>query len=243
MVFHHRADHELHLSTDIQRIQAPDAWEAERRAWRIVIHLNLVRAVNTILDALQSEVAQTSSHYPNSPPLDPLSDSDDDHDIVFRQPPASPPPPSRASSHLLERYGALRLQFAPLRRVEEDLKMALGAGADEITDVGSSHGHGMVATPFDATSTHSSSMSSSDGHRRQASGREFFVRSHNAWKSTVANGRVSRPGSRRGGGQSPKGENSEVIAMFRADIKMLWKDEGVREVLARQKITLGDSAE
>ncbi|KAI0088277.1 guanine nucleotide binding protein, alpha subunit [Irpex rosettiformis] len=229
---------------NIQRIQAPDSWEAERRAWRTVIHLNLVRAVNTILDALQSEVAQVSSFHPNSPPLDPLSDSDDDHDLSFRQPPSSPPPPSRVPSHLLERHSALRLQFAPLRRVEEDLKMALGAGADEITDVASSHGHAMVATPFDATSIYSTSMSSNDSHTRRSRGREPSVRSHDAWKSTVVNGRTSTsPGARRGTGSSPKGENTEVIAMFRSDIKALWKDDGVREVLARQKVILGDSAE
>ena len=31
---------------------ARQAWEAERTSWRTVIHLNLVRSVNTILDAL-----------------------------------------------------------------------------------------------------------------------------------------------------------------------------------------------
>ncbi len=123
--------------------------------------------------------------------------------------------------------------------MEEDLKTALGAGADELPDFASSQGHGMVATPFDATSIYSTSFSSTDSHTRTR-GREFFVRSHNAWKSTVVNGRASSPTSKRGGGSS---ENVEVVAMFRADIKMLWKDDGVREVLARQKVSLGDSAE
>jgi guanine nucleotide-binding protein subunit alpha len=33
---------------------ARQAWEEERMSWRTVIHLNLVRSVNTILDALEN---------------------------------------------------------------------------------------------------------------------------------------------------------------------------------------------
>ncbi|KAI9442671.1 G-alpha-domain-containing protein [Lactarius indigo] len=43
-------------STTVKNFQmscAPKAWEEERMSWRTVIHLNLVRSVNTILDALE----------------------------------------------------------------------------------------------------------------------------------------------------------------------------------------------
>ncbi|KAI0692725.1 guanine nucleotide binding protein, alpha subunit [Cytidiella melzeri] len=222
------------------RIQAPEVWEAERIAWRTVIHLNLVRAVNTILDALQSEVAWASSaHTTNSPlhesmSLSPRGLSDED-DFEFQEPPPpSLPPPSQASTLLAERYTSLRLQFAPLRRVEEDLKMALGAAADETNDVASSHGHDMVATPFDATSV----LSSSDSHGRRAREREFCVRSHEAWKNTVIEPRSCSP--QRGSSTS---DSVVVLARFRADIKALWRDDAVREVLRRQRVALEDSAE
>ena len=38
--------------TDIQLIQAPETWAAERASWRIVIQLNLVRSIRTILDTI-----------------------------------------------------------------------------------------------------------------------------------------------------------------------------------------------
>ncbi|KAH9067983.1 G-alpha-domain-containing protein [Lactarius deliciosus] len=36
-----------------QMSYAPKAWEEERMSWRAIIHLNLIRSVNTILDALE----------------------------------------------------------------------------------------------------------------------------------------------------------------------------------------------
>jgi guanine nucleotide-binding protein alpha-1 subunit len=221
--------------TDIQRIQAPEVWEAERSAWRTVIHLNLVRAVNTILDVLQQEVMQVSSYHGMVDDARTVSPGlSDDEDFIFRE--ASPPssPQSQASSLLTNRYAALRLQFAPLRRVEEDLRMILGAAADEVVDVASSHGHDMVASPFDAASIHSSA----DGHTKRGRVREFFVWSHTAWKSTVNEPQTNSP--KRG---SPTSESTDVIATFRGDIKALWRDDAIRAVLSRQKVTLQDSAE
>jgi hypothetical protein len=37
-----------------QMLHARQSWEAERMSWRTVIHLNLVRSVNRILDALEN---------------------------------------------------------------------------------------------------------------------------------------------------------------------------------------------
>lgn len=140
--------------------------------------------------------------------------------------------PSDASSstpiHLSDRYSALRLQFAPLRRVEADLKMALGAAADEVTETTSYSN--MVATPFDSVS----SRPLSPQHRK----REFCVRSHDAWKSVLVEPHLPSP--RR----SPlSAESSEVIAVFRSDIRVLWRDGTIRDVILRRRIALEDSAE
>jgi glucose-6-phosphate dehydrogenase assembly protein OpcA len=42
------------LHTVFQMLYALQGWEAERMSWRPVIHLNLVRSVNRILDALEN---------------------------------------------------------------------------------------------------------------------------------------------------------------------------------------------
>ena len=41
---------------DFQLTYAPQAWSAEKLAWRAVIFLNLVRAINTICDAVRREI-------------------------------------------------------------------------------------------------------------------------------------------------------------------------------------------
>ncbi|KAH8983906.1 guanine nucleotide binding protein, alpha subunit [Lactarius hatsudake] len=41
-------------SFHLPNVVRPKAWEEERMSWRTVIHLNLVRSVNTILDALEN---------------------------------------------------------------------------------------------------------------------------------------------------------------------------------------------
>ncbi|KAI0342360.1 G-protein alpha subunit [Trametopsis cervina] len=225
---------------NIQRIQAPDAWQAERNAWRTVIYLNLVRAVNQILDALAAEVAAAttvvSSPRSEALSMSPRSAASDDEDFDFSISDSWPPSPPMAASQplsgLSERYAALRLQFSPLRRVEDDLKMALGAAAEDLSDMSSSSNHGMVATPFDIASVRSSSESQC---RKQ---KEFFVRSHSAWKSTVNQPRPDSP--KRG---TIASDSADVISMFRADIRALWRDDVVRQVLHRQRVILDDSAE
>ena len=74
---------------DIQRIQAPETWAAERASWRIVIQLNLVRAVNTILDILSTELTT---------PGDPLSRADSFSHLAS---------PARKHTHTFSRPTAL----------------------------------------------------------------------------------------------------------------------------------------
>jgi hypothetical protein len=91
--------------SDFQMRYARESWKQERKSWRAVIHLNLVRCINIILDALQSEMNEAAplSHFTSL----------------------------RTSFQFKERHHILKLRLAPLRSVEKDLRKRLGAGADE----------------------------------------------------------------------------------------------------------------
>lgn len=204
-----------------------------------MIQLNLVRAVNTILDIVSAELAN-----PYSPqPADALSISAIDISVDAQDEPVyaesnSPTsqtnclPPS--SVHLTAAHSSLWLRLTPLRQVEADLKMLLGAPSEEVTEASLHGDHSlMVATPFEAGSYPIEALPS----RRP---REFCVRSHQSWKDhlsgdarSVMSGRNATAGV----------DATEVISGCREDIELLWKDHAIKEILARRKIGLEDSAE
>ncbi|CAL1708399.1 unnamed protein product [Somion occarium] len=246
-------------STTLKNFQltfAPKAWREERTSWRAVIQFNLVRSVNTILDVLSKEmlsalgggstahlnIAQSSSRPPSGSwsmdALDANLDgnfSSDDEQEVYQPIPASTFPPLKfTSSHSL-----LKLRLAPLRSVECDLKTFLGAGSTEVT-ASTSDISQMVATPFDIDYRGSAPPSASLTRRRT---NEFAVRSHAAWKRSLG----MHTGSSKTRPSSPKAGldldgATEVIAGCKDDIKMLWHDPLIQELLKRRGVKLGDSA-
>lgn len=216
--------------------QAPEVWHAERSSWRAVIQLNLVRAVNTMLGALGTALADGNS---GSPTVEyaPLShsvsqlapDTQDDLDFPSPAMPSSPTL-SYAPLQFTDTHLALKLRLGPLRRVEADLKKLLGAASEEITESSLQGDYSaLAATPFDYPGPSSTS----------AKLREFTVRSHDAWKSSVKND-VQHVSSRP---TSMNNDTTDVIAALRDEMLALWSDESVRELLRRRKIVLEDSAE
>ncbi|KIP09968.1 hypothetical protein PHLGIDRAFT_125945 [Phlebiopsis gigantea 11061_1 CR5-6] len=223
---------------NIQMIQAPDTWHAERSSWRVIVQLNLVRAVNTMLEALSSAMADGGSGSPTaehpylpqsfSTPQLP-SDGQDDLDFASSTTPSSPTlsyqPLQFTDAHL-----SLKLRLGPLRRVEADLKKFLGAASEEVTESSLQGDYSsLAATPFD----YPGQPSSSGKHR------EFAVRSHNAWKSTIMND-VQHDALRP---TSPNNNATDVISALRDDMMALWRDDCVLELLRRRKIVLEDSEE
>ncbi|KAH7925059.1 guanine nucleotide binding protein, alpha subunit [Leucogyrophana mollusca] len=85
---------------------AHDKWIEERASWRTVIHFNLVRAINIILDAVQQEISGV-----------PLEDEVQD--------------PSLRPLAFTNEHRRLGLRLGPLRGVESDLKRLLGANPTE----------------------------------------------------------------------------------------------------------------
>ncbi|KIK81720.1 hypothetical protein PAXRUDRAFT_15081 [Paxillus rubicundulus Ve08.2h10] len=119
---------------------------------------------------------------------------------------------------LADKHHLLKARLRPLRGVEQDLKRLLGAKPDE------------VDTP-PRTSPRGSPRASS----------EFFVRSWN-WRDFLQasrNGDSSRLSPRH---DVSSHHVTEVIAGCKDDIKALWEDNVIQEMLRRRRVRLEDSA-
>ncbi|KAI0633636.1 G-alpha-domain-containing protein [Trametes polyzona] len=254
-------------STTVKNFQlayAYDAFLAERAAWRAIIHLNLVRSMNNILEVLWKEFSAVSPSTdaglrPYTPNTDLQAangvlevDLDEDEDEPEQS--SDPSGPTLTNNHR-----ELMLRLAPLRQVQRDLERSLGAASTEVVASGSSS-----AAPWSLTG---------GGWRP----REFAITSRSGWKSALgrvrAVGRMSLdstigryekrsdtaavdetlPGRPKTGGRrssvsksampertEEKSEDvdieaaAEVIASCADDMFALWKDPSVRTVLSRR---------
>lgn len=94
------------MCTDFRLKYAPADWERERRSWKAVVQLNLIRNVLSILFAVQAEMnSELVSEYPSSS-SSPIIRFTDKHQLLV-------------------------MRLAPLRQTEADLQRRLGAGAEE----------------------------------------------------------------------------------------------------------------
>ncbi|EIN08754.1 G-alpha-domain-containing protein [Punctularia strigosozonata HHB-11173 SS5] len=146
---------------NFQMIYAPAAWRAQRRNWRAVVQLNLIRSINAILDVLAEEADLAEAPSPVSPSgrapygggigrTTSLSGSQLVKPVLdTSRSAASMRSMSSTSSHghsptLSQKHQLLRIRLAPLRRVESDLKQVLSIGDD------SGGQSPLFPTPFDA---------------------------------------------------------------------------------------------
>ncbi|KAF8056516.1 G-protein alpha subunit [Lyophyllum atratum] len=221
-------------------------WKAERLSWRSVIQLNLIRSIITIVETLQAEI----DNAPLSPFPSPIAGHPTHHyhhhiktqnQNQHNHHPDLPIPRESLDSEFLESdaeaatlpiqltetHHLLKRRLGPLRRVETDLKRRLGAGTEEVVG-----GGGGVL-----------------GEEAAGSGRvkEFGVR---GWKhvlegplAALSGNGVAGKGHERGQAQGEVvDEATEVIASCREDMKALWTDATVRDVLKRRRLRIEDSA-
>ncbi|KAJ7699362.1 guanine nucleotide binding protein, alpha subunit [Mycena rosella] len=192
-------------------------WMEERTSWRCVILLNLVRNMNDILDILGREMAATSPALPHASSSNAILPA-------TAIPTTSRLPPLKFK----DKHRLLRLRLAPLRRVQSDLEHRLGAAATEL---------------YTTSATSAAPFESSSPPKRE---KEFSVHSTNGWKTALERFRAAR---RRSGeeGVLRKVRDMEdevlgVIAGCREDMRTVWEDRIVREMLARRKARIEDSA-
>ncbi|TFK45280.1 G-alpha-domain-containing protein [Heliocybe sulcata] len=121
-----------------------------------------------------------------------------------------------------EKHQLLKFRLMPLRRVEADLRRRLGAACDELSDASSL----MSSPPL-------------PGPERAGPARpsEVSVRS---WRDAFEMHIRSPKGSSVGHGTLESDDATDVIAECREDIKDLWEDNVVRQVLKRRNVRVED---
>ncbi|CDO77487.1 hypothetical protein BN946_scf184902.g21 [Trametes cinnabarina] len=192
-----------------------DQWEAERASWRMVIQLNLIRGINYILDLLAEELA--------GGPTPALAGDSDISDDDGAGPSAYAPNRAGSMLHFTGKHRLLKLRLAPLRTVQRDLEMRIGAqaGADP-SDV-----YDLLSSPP------GSPVMGASGRRPQ----EFFVRSATSWKQP-AHMRSPSEGQGARYQDAQVRETADIIAGCAEDMKAIWEDQTVREMLGRKGIRM-----
>jgi hypothetical protein len=189
--------------------------------------------VTTILATLSDELDRRGMGSPSSSPRGPRArniDGDDDAaaPLAFGEP-----------------HKLWRLRLAPLRGVQADLEARLGAGAME-PDWPAGAGAGAATSALDLRPRRDSmddAASAVVAHTYAAAlpPRDFFVRSTNGWKSALDKLHGRRPSGAVDPEPQPHDDVAEVLANCREDMKALWADESVRELLKRRQIRLADT--
>ena len=226
--------------SDFQLTYAHNAWVEERAGWRTVIYLNLIRSVNQILDILTAEM-QNSIPTPLTP-VSPLSPSwisaypphqdttlEDDEGIIQVD---------RTRFAFTDRHRMLRMRLAPLRSVQHDLEVQIGAGATDF-DVSPLSTYSAPPSPPQPSSQYLSNPRKIN---------EFYIHSSSGWKETLSKLRPKltvntsldsdRPQSI---GNQKHMEAAEVIAGCGGDIQMLWEDDVVRAMLRSKEVKLDEA--
>ncbi|KAG6884558.1 hypothetical protein C0993_010118 [Termitomyces sp. T159_Od127] len=201
---------------NFQLTYARREWSEERASWRAVIQLNLVRNVNCIIEHLNQEIAGYAEGH-NS------DDSENEVQIVRRKAKALPPLKFR------EHHRLLRLRLAPLTRVQQDLERKLGEASTEVHTTAY-----MTAAPFEHAPTNLRAL------------QEFSINSNNGWKSALVKLRPNRParpeiGEDQRKAQAIEDDVSDILDASKNDIKTLWEDPVVTEMLNRRKARIEDS--
>lgn len=209
---------------DFQLTYARKEWYEEKAAWRAVIFLNLVRNVNEILAHLTSEMSDLPFHPEES-----------QEDLTAPRPP-------RALPHLkfIDKHSILRMRLGPLSSVQQILETKIGTASLEPHSTSVN-----TAAPFDQPSP--------SGRRGL---QEFSINSSNGWKTALdkfrtlrtapSNGRQENGAAQAGPSVTRRARDSEeeiveVIASCREDIKTLWEDDIITEMLNRRKVRLEDA--
>lgn len=198
--------------SDFQIRYSNALWKKERISWRPVIQLNLLTAVITIIDAIQSEMDDEADDRP--PTGSTVSSIEANSTMVYFEEDfvVDYDPLSLNPSHQL-----LRKRLGPLRDVEKDLRQRLGAATVE--------DRGQYGRRDDA-----------GGAEVFVFKREYAVTRFQDILGTNGRG-LGRPISSDG----ERDSSTEVIARCVDDISALWKDTAVRAMIVKRKMKLPDS--
>nr|WBU87317.1 G-alpha-domain-containing protein [Ganoderma boninense] len=198
---------------NFQLMNTPKAFRAERASWRAVVHLNVVRSIRVILEAIaDAQLHQASlnnnspirTHHPelvHSPSMSSLASR-------YRHPPLT-------AEHL-----KLKLRLSPLVQVEEALIRRLtpeGSGEFEATQLRANGSH---------------------ADRARALDKEVAVNSQFAWKGMLS--RVLNRNSMDSLEPTDPDDPARILQACADDMITLWRDPTIKKMLRAQGIRLED---
>ncbi|KAE9407524.1 guanine nucleotide binding protein, alpha subunit [Gymnopus androsaceus JB14] len=207
---------------------AREEWEAEKVSWRAVIQLNLIRSILSILETVRAEI--------DGEPLLELDDTKS-ADIPLDGNDLDPSIQTQLSSDELQRLQTLRLRLSPLRRVEIDLKLKLGAGTEEVTS--------MDQFPDSWQPDPERVQITQKSRPKRIQGDEMVVRGLR-WREFLSHGRttsfIGRTRASIDVQDSVDRTAAEILAGCRDDMKMLWMNPAVQTILRKRRIEMENSA-
>lgn len=197
------------------------AFRAERASWRAVIHLNVVRSIRVILEAMAE--AQTAQSTPTPHALSPSSSLSSVPPALGRRSPEEPSAPPRVLPSLTAEHLKLKMRLSPLVQVEQAL-------VRKLTPPGS--------TEFEAT--HLTNVSNYQYTPRT---KEVAVNSQFAWKHMFSrflpDSRDSMDSEEGINWDDPQ-DPGRIIYACGEDMIRLWNDETIKALLKSLNIRLAD---
>ncbi|EAU82769.1 hypothetical protein CC1G_10888 [Coprinopsis cinerea okayama7 len=193
---------------------APKAFENDAEIWRPVIHLNLVRSINFLVNFLSSRLTNLrDSTNQHSHSLSTQSSSSSLHSSA-----SSPPSKKNGQNTELRK---LLVRLAPLRQVEDSLARALSGG-----------------------SLSNSSSPFSPAYNPAKAPEIAFPSGYGWKKALLSGRKLgSGNGGNGGNGSSDMsefGQASRILAACGEDIVKLWNDPGVQQILKAADIALDE---
>jgi len=210
------------------------AFRSERVIWRAIIQLNVVRSIHLILAVMadaqqqQQSSSRTTSHTGGS-------SSRGTRDSTPELPPLT-------AEHL-----RLKMRLSPLMQVEEELVRRLSAGQPIAWSAPVAVSVSQTQAPLDVFTSSSSALRNDfDSLVRLRFTREVSVNSSSGWKSRLArvlHGNVRSDVSSEGESedsidQDDPNDPGRVIHLCGDDIKLLWSDPAIQQLLTAQKLRL-----
>lgn len=209
------------LLKNFQLMNSPKAFRAERASWRAVIHLNVVRSIRVILEAMAE--AQTAQSTPTPHALSPSSSLSSVPPALGRRSPEEPSAPPRVLPSLTAEHLKLKMRLSPLVQVEQAL-------VRKLTPPGS--------TEFEAT--HLTNVSNYQYTPRT---KEVAVNSQFAWKHMFSrflpDSRDSMDSEEGINWDDPQ-DPGRIIYACGEDMIRLWNDETIKALLKSLNIRLAD---
>ncbi|KAF9793168.1 G-alpha-domain-containing protein [Thelephora terrestris] len=220
-------------STTIKNFQLKYAykeWVQERGSWKTVIHLNLIRSVTTVLEIMDSVMKEQQDRpRPQQRSLSPsrsfqraaatatFSSSEETGNLDE--------PSQDVVYDFSDKHKVLQLRLQPLSRVQRDLEKYLGSAALE---------------PDQVPTTDNITFPGSEGGipRRNA---EFSVSVNSSWKARLLGKEDSKKSADKKHAQGLH-DATEILYRCGPDIKQLWTDDVVQQVLTETEAQLKHSS-